>query len=80
MEDSESRLIEIVERVADHEEIPASQLQPPLYEAIDTDALESLLRGSDGPPVEIRFEYAGYRIRAKSDGTFEVAEPSATAT
>ena len=80
MNGSESHLIAIVEQIADQEGVPASQIQPPLYETIDTEALESLLSDIDGSSVEVQFEYSGYRIHASSDGTHEITErPEATA-
>ncbi|ODR83567.1 hypothetical protein BG842_19275 [Haladaptatus sp. W1] len=65
----------IVEAVANREGVPALQLQPPLYEAVDPDALDTLLtteRSVSQSPITIQFEYAGYRIIVDSDDEFRI--------
>lgn len=65
----------IVEAVSKHEGTAPSSLDPPLYEAVEPDALETLLNGTGSAPdspVTIRFEYAGYRIAAGSDGSLDI--------
>jgi hypothetical protein len=45
---------------------------PPLYDAIDPDALDALVeRMSDG---SVSFAYAGYDVTVESDGTVEFEE------
>jgi hypothetical protein len=52
---------------------------PPLYEAIDPDALSDMLgRGSDSAPspeLEVRFEYAGCTITVSALGEVTVTQP-----
>lgn len=65
----------IVEAVAEREGVAVTDLRSTLYEAIDTDALESILTSGSpatGPPVMVRFEYAGHTVLAGSDGTLAV--------
>lgn len=65
----------ILETVARREGVPVTRLQPPLYEAVDPDALEALLtadRTASRQPISVQFEYAGYDVTARSDGTFAV--------
>lgn len=45
---------------------------PPLYEAIDTDALNSILE--DRTDVSVSFKYAGTRVTATSDGYITIEE------
>jgi hypothetical protein len=65
----------IVEAVAERKGVPSLRLQPRLYDAVDTDALETILDGASSgsnTPVEVRFEYAGYSVTVRSDGTLAV--------
>lgn len=43
---------------------------PPLYEAIDPDALDAFVRGV--PDGEVRFRYVGYVITVESTGTVHI--------
>jgi len=45
----------------------------PLYEAIDTDALESLFRGREGQTGHIEFQYCECVVTAMSDGEVVVS-------
>lgn len=48
---------------------------PPLYDAVDPDALDSLVTEmTDG---EVVFAYAGYEVTVRSDGTIMVDETTA---
>lgn len=63
----------IVYAVADAEGISASDVkQPPLYEVIDTTALEAALFGSEtghrASQCTTEFMYHGYRVTIQSDG------------
>jgi len=65
----------IVEAVADREGVDPSHLDPPLYQVVDPEALETLVGSGGRPgdhPVTVQFEYAGYRVVVESDGTLEV--------
>ena len=68
---SETPSLEVIERVASLEGTDPLAL-PPLYDAIDPEALNSLVRpsGSDGARTEatVRFTYCGYDVRVSADG------------
>ena len=49
--------------VAEHEDIDPNDL-PPLFKAVDTEALETLV---DAREVEVSFTYCGYDITVTSD-------------
>jgi hypothetical protein len=71
---SNNPVVAIAEEIAAREGTDASRLDPPLHEAVDTDALESLLSASGHADVELRFDYSGYRVRVRADGTVTVSE------
>lgn len=51
---------------------------PPLYEAIDPDALEGLVETmTDG---EVSFTYRGHKVTVSHDGTVDVDEPTTRGT
>lgn len=58
--------VRVVQEVADHEGVDPMDLEPPLYSAVDTDALDALFRRSDreagGRPV-VEFTYRGHAVR-----------------
>ncbi|MFB6309722.1 MAG: HalOD1 output domain-containing protein [Salinirussus sp.] len=80
LQEPESLTESVVKAVARREGVEESEL-PPLYDAIDTEALDRLFRASGG---SVTFEYNGYRISVDHDGevTFRdgnsptVAEPA----
>jgi hypothetical protein len=65
----------IVERVAALEGADPVELDEPLYDAIDVDALESLLHGAEDRPTSsdfrLEFVYHGYAVVV--DGAGEVS-------
>jgi hypothetical protein len=50
---------------------------PQLYDAVEADALDSLVRASDG--LVVSFAFAGCRVTARSKGVVTVRPVSATA-
>jgi len=61
----------VVERVAAESNRDALEL-PPLYDAVDPDALDALVEGlSEG---EVEFCYAGYEVSVNSDGAVAAIE------
>lgn len=66
----------VVERVADHEGVDQSDLDPPLEAVIDVDALNALVVSSrakrSGSTVVVRFTYLGYSITVRSSGSVTV--------
>jgi len=65
----------VIETVAAHQGVEPTDLEVPLFEAIDPDALDELL-GADGreyaPPIEVEFTYDGYHVTVGSDGSIDV--------
>lgn len=62
----------IVTTIADFEAVDPTEL-PPLYDAIDPDALVALLRSS-GMDARVVFSYLGYEIIAHGGGDVTVIE------
>ncbi|PSP85750.1 hypothetical protein BRC83_02570 [Halobacteriales archaeon QS_1_68_17] len=58
----------IVESVANRTDDDVKSL-PPLYDAVDTDALGTVLDGTD---VVVSFSYAGHVVTVDSRGTVDV--------
>jgi len=70
---------ELVDAAASYNEVDALEL-PPLYDTIDSDALERCLQMMDDP--EVTFGYAGVEVTVTGTGTdrVRVAEPTGTGT
>lgn len=64
----------MVETIARREGADPSDL-PPLYDAVDTDALDRLAgpRGAGTGDVEVTFAYQGYRVTVRGDGRVSLA-------
>ncbi len=65
----------IVRTVAAEEGIEPTELEPPLYEAIDPDALQSLLDSSDAVRT-VQFSYGGRTVEVRGDGQVTVLDDS----
>ena len=74
---SETPSLEIIEQIASLEETDPMAL-PPLYDAIDPEALDSLSQpsASDGARAgaTVRFTYCGYDVCIGADGDIVVSE------
>ncbi|QSW97871.1 HalOD1 output domain-containing protein [Haloterrigena alkaliphila] len=74
---NETPSLELIEQVASLEETDPMAL-PPLYDAIDPEALDSLCRSSasDGAMTEptVHFTYCGYDVRVGAAGDVAVSE------
>lgn len=57
----------IVSAVADREGVDPMELDTRLYEAIDPDALSTLVEGASGTNLTLGFDYAGYRVTVVAD-------------
>lgn len=74
--------LQVVEAVARREGIPATELSPPLYEVVDTDALDELLSSDptrENGPLRVSFEYRGYDVSVESGDVVEVSPRDAPA-
>jgi hypothetical protein len=81
---SSSPTLAVLEAVAEAERVDPLDL-PPLYDAVDTDALESVFEPTPDGGVRIgriEFPYHGYRIGIEwsADGTLAVEADHRTAT
>jgi len=67
---------EIVTRVAEREGVEPTALDTRLYEAVDPDALSTLVENAPESGLTVGFDYAGYRVTVVADGRthVEVAE------
>lgn len=61
---------QVITAVAEKEGVDEADLETPLYDVIDPDALDTLFRGGSGT---VRFEYLEYVVTVDSDNTVEVA-------
>ncbi|TYL40618.1 hypothetical protein CV102_03355 [Natronococcus pandeyae] len=64
----------IVEEVAELEGVSPTELHPPLYSVIDTEALAQLFHTVDGEGC-VTFEWVGYEITAHQGGQVTVFDP-----
>ncbi|GAB7095423.1 hypothetical protein JCM30237_25760 [Halolamina litorea] len=67
VDDGASVAISIVTMVADREGVEPQSLDTPLYEAVDPDALATLVQSAPETQLTISFNYAGYRVTVVSD-------------
>lgn len=67
----ENVCVEVVEKVAEGEDVDPLELTPPLYEVIDPDALENLF--ANGQALgKVIFNYNGYEVSVFPDGYVSV--------
>lgn len=67
----------VVERVAAREGVDPTELGVPLFESIDPDSLDRLVREASSertPPIRVEFTYYGYDVTVASDGSVTVSE------
>lgn len=64
----------IVEQVAELEGVSPIELHPPLYSAIDAEALDQLFHSFDGRGCVV-FEWLGYEIAAHQRGQVTILDP-----
>lgn len=66
----------IVERIADREGVDPVELDVPLYDAVDADALDALIGGGGhrAPQTSllIEFSYLGYDVAVDGDGAVSI--------
>lgn len=61
----------VISALSAHEDCSAVDLDPPLYEIIDSDALDKLFRGfgeSSAQPASVSFSLREYDVELHSDG------------
>lgn len=64
---------DILLAVADKKGIDPLELTPPLYEAVDPEALDKLLSDSS-TIMNIHFEYNGFRVEVQSDFSITISD------
>lgn len=70
----ESLTVQLVQAVADAADVDPVDLSPPLYDAVDPEALEALFAPTEGGPTRrgrIEFSYAEYRVTVSVAGDSE---------
>lgn len=60
----------VLSAVAEREAVREWELEPPLYEAIDPEALDAITQRSGGTVV---FEYCGYTVTADGNSRVELS-------
>lgn len=72
-----SPTIAVIEAIAEHEGLDPMDLEQPLHEVIDPDALDSVVgagrTGRSPSDVAVGFSYSGYRVQVSSDGSVTVS-------
>ncbi|QCS41689.1 HalOD1 output domain-containing protein [Natrinema versiforme] len=71
--------LRVVEGVAAHEGVDPVELEPPLHEVIDTDALDALFQSTGDSSATIEFTYRGKRVCVDDSGQVQVTEASSNA-
>lgn len=68
----------VIERIAGHKGVDEVDLNPPLYDVIDLEALDALFskQVNGGPRAEgtVTFRYNGYEVAVSSNGDVELRE------
>jgi len=67
----EGASVAIVQEIASIEGVSPKELEP-LYDVIDTDALDELVRSADSQHVTVEFEYGEYTVRVEGAGEITV--------
>lgn len=62
---------QVVQTVANQANTDSLEL-PPLFDTLDPDSLDTLIRGMD--KGEVSFDYAGYNITVNSHGAIKIDE------
>ncbi|USZ70914.1 HalOD1 output domain-containing protein [Natronosalvus halobius] len=74
---SNSPVTTVVELVADREGTDPMELQPPLYDVIDPEALNALFaptsRGQSRESGQVSFRYLGYDVTVRADGDVSIS-------
>ncbi len=62
----------IVDAVAEAENAHAVELEPPLAEVVDPDALETLIEETTGSELEVHFTYRGHDVVVDENGQIQI--------
>ncbi|MFC7187271.1 HalOD1 output domain-containing protein [Halorubrum yunnanense] len=75
--DVDDVLCEIVDKIAEVEDVDPLELTPPLYEVIDPEALGQMfatIPTADRMELRVSFPYEGYEVTVHGDGDVSVEE------
>jgi len=61
----------VIDAISDAEGEAPAKLTPPLYDAIDPEALDAVTESMD-PEGTIAFEYCGHEVRIDGDGEISI--------
>lgn len=70
--DGDRTSMRIVDAVAMHRKVQPTDLDAPLYAAIDPEALDRLVDSQVGGALNVTFEYAGHSVRVDGEGRVTV--------
>lgn len=70
-DDNSSLTMALINAIADQEDVDPTELNPPLFDVLDPEALDSLFRTTEGG---VTFTYLEYAVAVQSDGTVELRE------
>lgn len=73
--DTEAFICEVVTLISDTTGVDPLEL-PPLYEAIDPEAVQQVLQSGGAGPTKVSFRYAGCNVVVTSDGELFVLDRS----
>ena len=62
----------VLHAVAEAERTEPFALEPPLYSAVDPDALDEFVRSLDGKTGRVEFTYQGYEIRFHTSNSLQI--------
>jgi hypothetical protein len=71
-EPAESVATRVVSAVASREGVDPTAIEPPLYDAIDPDALDALVASNGESGLHVSFTYCGYPITVDAGGGVSV--------
>jgi len=77
-EGTDSVAVNVVEAVASAAGTDPLSMEPQLYDVIDADALERLIR--DGSLTRVTFEYDGHEVIVEGDGSVSVDDGTGAIT
>lgn len=64
----------VIEALAEHEGVPPTELDPPLFQSIDLDGLDSLFSDRPGSTnAEVVFDYDGRTVTVGADGEVRIS-------
>lgn len=72
--DRDDVITQVVTRVAERKGVDPSALEPRLFEAVDPEALTTLVEGASADsPISLEFAYAGHRVSVSAAEQVDVA-------